>query len=132
MLGKEYHNHYIVTIFIHISCVNRLSYWSILKNCIGKDLSKIPMPVHFNEPLSFLQRMLEEFEYSNILDTAACKKDSLEQLCYVVGFTVSSYSTTIDRTTKPFNPLLGETYECDRRNETGWRVLTEQVPYCTT
>lgn len=33
--------------------------WSILKNCIGKELSKITMPVIFNEPLSFLQRMTE-------------------------------------------------------------------------
>lgn len=33
-----------------------LNLWSIIKNCIGKDLSKIPMPVNFNEPLSMLQR----------------------------------------------------------------------------
>lgn len=33
-----------------------LNLWSIMKNCIGKDLSKIPMPVNFNEPLSMLQR----------------------------------------------------------------------------
>lgn len=33
-----------------------LSLWSILKNCIGKDLSKIALPVNFNEPLSMLQR----------------------------------------------------------------------------
>ena len=85
------------------------------------------MPVHFNEPLSLLQRLLEEFEYSNILDAAANEKNSLEQMCFVAGFTTSAYSTTIDRTTKPFNPLLGETYECDRRNEMGWRVLMEQV-----
>ena len=109
-----------------------MSYWSILKNCIGKDLSKIPMPVHFNEPLSMLQRMLEEFEYSKILDTATIMKDPLEQLCFVAGFTASSYSTTINRITKPFNPLLGETYECDRRHEYGWRVLMEQVGYHKT
>jgi oxysterol-binding protein 1 len=33
-----------------------LNLWSIIKNCIGKDLTKIPMPVNFNEPLSMLQR----------------------------------------------------------------------------
>ena len=31
------------------------SLWSIMKNSIGKDLSKIPIPVNFSEPLSFLQ-----------------------------------------------------------------------------
>lgn len=36
-----------------------LNLWSILKNSIGRDLSKIPMPVNFNEPLSMLQRITE-------------------------------------------------------------------------
>lgn len=45
-----------------------LNLWSIMKNCIGKELSKIPMPVNFSEPLSMLQRLAEDFEYANILD----------------------------------------------------------------
>lgn len=48
-----------------------LNLWSIMKNCIGKDLSKIPMPVNFNEPLSMLQRLAEDYEYSEVLDEAA-------------------------------------------------------------
>lgn len=39
-----------------------------MKNCIGKELTKIPMPVHFNEPLSTLQRLAEDYEYSALLD----------------------------------------------------------------
>lgn len=39
-----------------------------MKNCIGKDLSKIPMPVNFSEPLSMLQRLTEDYEYADILD----------------------------------------------------------------
>jgi hypothetical protein len=30
---------------------------------------------------------------------------------YVAAFAVSSISSNIDRLSKPFNPLLGETYE---------------------
>ncbi|XP_068246658.1 oxysterol-binding protein 1-like [Palaemon carinicauda] len=104
-----------------------INLWSILKNCIGKELSKIPMPVNFNEPLSFLQRLTEDFEYSDILDRAASVEDSCEQLAMVAAFTVSSYATTSVRTTKPFNPLLGETYECDRLEDYGWRAINEQV-----
>lgn len=48
-----------------------LNLWSIMKNCIGKDLSKIPMPVNFSEPLSMLQRLTEDYEYADILDMAA-------------------------------------------------------------
>lgn len=33
------------------------------------------------------------------------------------------------RTAKPFNPLLGETYECDRSDDMGWRCVTEQVSH---
>ncbi|MCP6116835.1 oxysterol-binding protein, partial [Klebsiella pneumoniae] len=42
-----------------------LSLWSIMKNCIGKELSKIPIPVNFSEPLSMLQRLTEDYEYSS-------------------------------------------------------------------
>ena len=105
------------------------SLWSIMKNCIGKDLSKIPVPVNFSEPLSMLQRLVEDFEYSEILDKAATCQDDCEQMAYVAAFTVSAYSTTAIRTGKPFNPLLGETYECDRSDDKGWRCISEQVSH---
>uniref|UniRef100_A0A3B3B8Y1 Oxysterol-binding protein n=1 Tax=Oryzias melastigma TaxID=30732 RepID=A0A3B3B8Y1_ORYME len=106
-----------------------LNLWSIMKNCIGKELSKIPMPVNFNEPLSMLQRLSEDLEYYELLDKAAKCHSSLEQMCYVAAFTVSSYSTTVHRTGKPFNPLLGETFELDRLRECGYRSLCEQVSH---
>ncbi|KAK2587462.1 hypothetical protein KPH14_003169 [Odynerus spinipes] len=106
-----------------------LNLWSIMKNCIGKDLSKIPMPVNFSEPLSMLQRLTEDYEYADILDRAADCTDSYEQMAYVAAFTISSYSTTASRTGKPFNPLLGETYECDRTDDLGWRAISEQVSH---
>lgn len=83
--------------------------------------------VNFNEPLSMLQRLSEDLEYYELLDRAAKCQNSLEQMCYVAAFTVSSYSTTVHRTGKPFNPLLGETFELDRVQESGYRSLCEQV-----
>lgn len=91
-----------------------MSLWGLIKSAIGKDLSKFPLPVNFGEPLSMLQRLTEDYEYSSILDKASKITDSLEQLASVAAFTVSSYATCAIRTAKPFNPLLGETYECDR------------------
>ena len=35
-----------------------------------------------------------------------------------------------NRVNKPFNPMLGETYECDQRAELGWRCFMEQVRGC--
>ncbi|XP_015787070.1 oxysterol-binding protein 2 [Tetranychus urticae] len=106
-----------------------LNLWSFLKKCIGKELTKIPMPVNFNEPLSMLQRLTEDFEYAHLLHKAATTDDSCNQLVYIAAFCVSSYSTTNVRLNKPFNPLLGETYECDRTSDLGWKSIAEQVSH---
>lgn len=74
-----------------------------------------------------LQRLSEDLEYYELLDKAAKCQSSLEQMCYVAAFTISSYSTTVHRTGKPFNPLLGETFELDRLKDCGYRSLCEQV-----
>lgn len=64
---------------------NDYNIWSVLKNCIGKELSKITMPVVFNEPLSFLQRMAEYMEYSHLLRLAAQQQDPIARMQYVIG-----------------------------------------------
>lgn len=54
----------------------------------------------------------EDLEYSDLLDAAATlPKGSLERLLAVTAFAVAPYGSTEGRTCKPFNPLLGETYE---------------------
>ena len=78
-----------------------------------------------------LQRMMEELLYANpILNTAAASETTLEELNHVVAYSTACYAHTTMRVGKPFNPLLGETYECDRRVELGWRCLLEQVRLC--
>lgn len=47
-----------------------VSLWSMIKDNIGKDLTKVCLPVYFNEPLSSLQKCFEEMEYSYLLDQA--------------------------------------------------------------
>ena len=37
---------------------SNINLWSFLKTCIGKELSKITMPVEWNEPISLLQRLV--------------------------------------------------------------------------
>ncbi len=189
-----------------------MSLWAIIKEMIGKDLTRVCLPVYFNEPLSALQKIAEDLEYSELLDkvrvgwglgrvcgvegmggmcrilwggvgcetvcvcivvdgnvyycvcqcvmwcvsmyiqyhthtlthtlthspphlshthnphllhthnsnfshtpnlsqAALCPKGSTERLVWLAAFAISGYSGTINRTSKPFNPLLGETYE---------------------
>lgn len=93
---------------------NQVSLWSILKQSIGKELSKITMPVVFNEPLSFLQRLSEAMEYAELLQNASDAEDPVKRMEFVAAFTVSALASNWERLAKPFNPLLGETYELDR------------------
>ena len=46
----------------------------------GQDLSKITMPVAVNEPLSFLQRMVEYLEYAELLVAASQTDDPVHRL----------------------------------------------------
>ncbi|TIB71338.1 hypothetical protein E3Q24_02362 [Wallemia mellicola] len=84
----------------------------VLKKNVGKDLTTISFPVSFNEPLSLLQKVAEDFEYVDLINKAIQSKSSVEKMACIAAFCVSSYSCTQYRSTrKPFNPLLGETYE---------------------
>uniref|UniRef100_A0A7N9AWI0 Oxysterol-binding protein n=1 Tax=Mastacembelus armatus TaxID=205130 RepID=A0A7N9AWI0_9TELE len=107
---------------------NTVSVWSILKKCIGLELSKITMPIVFNEPLSFLQRITEYMEHTYLITRACSLSDSIERMQAVAAFAVSAVASQWDRTGKPFNPLLGETYELTRE-EQGFRLISEQVSH---
>ncbi|KAK7940031.1 hypothetical protein WMY93_003357 [Mugilogobius chulae] len=100
---------------------------AILYNNIGKDLSRVSMPVALNEPLCLLQRVSEELEYSELLDTANHTDDPYERMVYVAAFSISGYAWASWRNRyKPFNPVLGETYESVREDR-GFRYVSEQV-----
>lgn len=99
------------------------------------------MPVIFNEPLSFLQRLSEYMEHTHLIHQANTTTDSIERMkvpqkCFlfsvhdqvcvlncahhkptlqcVAAFAVSAVASQWERTGKPFNPLLGETFELIR------------------
>ncbi|XP_043414401.1 oxysterol-binding protein-related protein 1 isoform X2 [Leopardus geoffroyi] len=107
---------------------NDFSIWSILRKCIGMELSKITMPVIFNEPLSFLQRLTEYMEHTYLIHKASSFSDSVERMQCVAAFAVSAVASQWERTGKPFNPLLGETYELVR-DDLGFRLISEQVSH---
>ncbi|KAJ3754392.1 Oxysterol-binding protein-domain-containing protein [Lentinula raphanica] len=108
------------------------SLWSALKNSIGKDLTKISFPVYFNEPTSMLQRMAEDMEFSECLDIASNTPSPHLRIAYIAAFAMSNYSSTIGRIAKPFNPMLGETFEyvyLGEEGKQGYRYVSEQVSH---
>ncbi|KAF4124485.1 oxysterol-binding protein 1 [Geosmithia morbida] len=106
----------------------KVSLWGILKSMIGKDMTKMTLPVSFNEPTSLLYRCGEDMEYADLLDQAADRPDSIERLVYVAAFAASEYASTVGRIAKPFNPLLGETFEYVRPDK-NYRFFIEQVSH---
>ena len=102
------------------------SLWSILKQSMGKDLSRISMPANINQPLSLLQRTVEDFEYIDLLYEAIdCQGDgsgsiksgalydsgSTDRVALLAAFASSSYASWYGRAQKPFASTLGETYD---------------------
>ncbi|KAK3427552.1 hypothetical protein EUGRSUZ_F03748 [Eucalyptus grandis] len=108
-----------------------VSLWSMIKDNIGKDLTKVCLPVYFNEPLSSLQKCFEDLEYSYLIDRAyewGRRGNSLMRILNVAAFAISGYASTEGRICKPFNPLLGETYEADYPDK-GVRFFSEKVSH---
>ena len=102
-----------------------------LRKNVGKDLSTISMPVSANEPTSLLQRAAEQLEYSELLDSAASATDGLERLIYVTAFAIATLSSVRVKERsirKPFNPMLGETFELIREDK-GYRFVSEKVSH---
>lgn len=106
---------------------------AFVRKNVGKDLSTISMPVSANEPTSLLQRVAEQLEYAQLLDAAAKQDQAKDRLLYVTAFAISQFSggRAKERAIrKPFNPLLGETFELVRSDAEvpgGFRLLVEKV-----
>lgn len=107
---------------------DEFSMLGLLRKNVGKDLSTISFPVTMNEPLSALQRICEELEYADdLLHRAAKEASSIERLVLVTTFAIAGHSGNKYRSSrKPFNPLLGETYEAIRpdKGQSGLQLRT--------
>ncbi|KAH3763216.1 oxysterol binding family protein [Pelomyxa schiedti] len=106
----------------------RRTWLKLLYGKIGMDLSVgISLPVHYCEPTTTLSHMAEPYEYAELLNQAAHKATPIERLAIVAVWVISGFSNT-ERYAKPFNPLLGETYEYidQKRN---FRLVSEQTSH---
>lgn len=65
------------------------SIWSILKGAIGKDMTKITMPIWLNEPISMLQKISEVTSFHKFMDRAVAEKDPIKRTAYVAIFLIS-------------------------------------------
>lgn len=119
-----------IPVFTH----NPPSFLLFVRKNVGKDLSTLSMPVDMNEPITIVQKYAEIMEYSEMIDNAihgTYPAESGELILRIAAFSVTYLSAMrmklrVGR--KPFNPLLGETYELVREDK-GFRYLCEKVSH---
>ena len=105
----------------------KVSIWAIIKDSIGKDISKLSVPVYFNDPTSLLQKCAQSMEYNHILDKlAVLQGDPSYRLAYMAVYAAAQLTICERNANKPFNPLLGETYEFVTDD---FEFLSEQVSH---
>lgn len=89
---------------------------NILKDCAsklveGKGIVGLSLPVRIFEPRSIIERICDMFLYSSYyLNRAAVAEEPEERIKMIMGFLIAALPHAINQW-KPFNPLLGETYQ---------------------
>ena len=101
---------------------------NIIKEMITNFTKKLPSPVYFNEPLSMGQKQCEKFKYMDLLIKAGAEPSKEMQMCYIASFLIGEIFLNLGRSLKPFNPIIGETYEFFD-NEKKFRFYSEQVTH---
>lgn len=92
-----------------------------------KDVIRTSLPVQLFEPISYLQRLVEGFSWMpNMLLKAAQTTNPVERLKLVITGVIAGLHLTC-RQEKPFNPILGETFQASFSN--GTEVFCEQVSH---
>ncbi|CAI6005702.1 unnamed protein product [Closterium sp. NIES-64] len=76
--------------------------------------------------MTMLQKMCELMEYTDLLNKADSTDDPNMRMVYTAAWAVSPY-VAFSRTWKPFNPILGETFEFSNHN--GITFVNEQVSH---
>lgn len=101
-------------------------FWKLFKDMIGKDLSRFQMPVFTNEPITILMKSAEMAYHFRFMDEIAKMKDPMLRLVHLVSRSFGLMVQMNGRFSKPFNPLLGETYELVTPD---FRILSEMVSH---
>lgn len=92
----------------------------------GRSIMNVSLPLEVFEPRSFLERLARSFGHAPVfLEKAGALANVVEQMKYTVSFFLSSIVLCIQQE-KPFNPILGETFQ-GRIN--GFPIYMEQVSH---
>ncbi|TYZ63083.1 hypothetical protein PybrP1_011771 [[Pythium] brassicae (nom. inval.)] len=93
----------------------------------GKLAVRISLPIRIFEPRTLLERLADGWNYApTLLKKAALSADPLERMKFVIAFVAGGFHFCTSQL-KPFNPILGETYQATYAD--GARVFIEHVSH---
>ena len=98
---------------------------NMLSELITVITKKTALPIYFNEPISMLQKQCEKFFFP-FLDKACNNDDIYMQYINISNFIFSEIFINLNRTLKPFNPIIGETYEFFNKD---FKYFAEQISH---
>ncbi|KAJ8901885.1 hypothetical protein NDN08_004090 [Rhodosorus marinus] len=91
----------------------------------GKPLTELSLHVSVFQPRSFLEKLVDDWDYGPYyLTKAAMEKNPLERVKLVAAFVIAGLHGSASLS-KPFNPILGETYSAKWKD--GTAVYLEQT-----
>jgi hypothetical protein len=91
------------------------------------DLLKISLPVKIFEPRSYLQKLCDPLVFTDLMGRAASAETPEERLRWVATYFVAGYHRAFLTWSKPFNPILGETWNAELPD--GSRAFMEQISH---
>lgn len=93
----------------------------------GKLAVRISLPIRIFEPRTLLERVADAWNYApTLLKKAALSSDPLERMKFVIAFVAGGFHFCVGQL-KPFNPIVGETYEATYAD--GTHVAIEHVSH---
>lgn len=92
----------------------------------GKGILNLSLPVTIFGTHSFLSNLCNSYAYApRFLEKAAREKNPIDKLKMVVAFNISAFIAELQME-KPFNPILGQTYQA---TIDGCPVFGEQISH---
>ena len=93
----------------------------------GKDIIGISLPVRIFEPRSMAERITDWYGYAPLfLKEAGQIQDPIERFKLTIAYAISGMYLQI-QLLKPFNPLLGETYQANLPD--GTKIYVEHTSH---
>jgi hypothetical protein len=91
------------------------------------NLMNTSFPVKLFEDRSYLEKLADVWVYPKFLSKAAQAQEPLERMKFTITWFVSGLHHGFERWKKPFNPILGETWQASLSD--GSRIFMEQISH---